>query len=207
MYVGVYGNCLYACDSCSGILLRWKPCAASIPPGMIPTQRGAMVSHPRMVADVCAEAGWSPRRRSSWAKRRVVIEPSSAQAMGTSTASMRPAVSHGNQNLAPAVSGVFGGSGSSRYIEDGIAYVGAVGVSRGDLGAHRRGDLALCPLQCTEGLDTFVGASPRRGTGIWKEILYVAGEEWVPLRAEHFSRGDECDVMAHASNTTAVIEA
>jgi hypothetical protein len=53
--------------------------------------------------------------------------------------------------LAPAVSGVFGGSGSSPYIEDGIAYVGAVGVSRGDLGADRRSDFALRPLQCTEG--------------------------------------------------------
>jgi hypothetical protein len=40
-------------------------------------------------------------------------------------------------------------------------------------------------------LDTFVGASPRRGTGVWRDTLYVAGEEWVPLRAEHFSRGDE----------------
>jgi hypothetical protein len=52
-------------------------------------------------------------------------------------------------------------------------------------------------------LDTFVGASPRRGAGVWKDIRYVAGEEWVPLRAEHFSRGDECNVLAHASNTTA----
>jgi hypothetical protein len=49
--------------------------------------------------------------------------------------------------LAPAVSGVFGGSGSSpNNFEDGIAYVGAVGVSRGDLGADRRGDFALRPL-------------------------------------------------------------
>ena len=56
-------------------------------------------------------------------------------------------------------------------------------------------------------LDTFVGASPRRGAGARKEIIYVAGEEWVPLRAEHFSRGDECNVLAHASNTTAVKDA
>ncbi len=56
-------------------------------------------------------------------------------------------------------------------------------------------------------LDTFVGASPRRGTGVWRDILYVAGEEWVPLCAEHFSCGDACDVVAHASNTTTVIEA
>ena len=58
-----------------------------------------------------------------------------------------------------------------------------------------------------DNLDTFVGASPRRGTGVWRDTLYVAGEEWVPLRSVHFSRDDECDVMAHASNTTAVIEA
>ena len=96
-----------------------------------------MVSHPHMVADVCAEAGWSPRRRSSWAKQRFVIELSSAQAVGTSDASMYKTGSvPWKPNLAPAVSGVFGGSGSSRYIGDGIAYVGAVGVSRGDLGAH-----------------------------------------------------------------------
>ncbi len=56
-------------------------------------------------------------------------------------------------------------------------------------------------------LDTFVGASPRRGTGVWKEILYVAGEEWVPLRAERFCPGDECDVLAHASSMTTVTEA
>ena len=58
-----------------------------------------------------------------------------------------------------------------------------------------------------DNLDTFVGASPRRGTGVWRDILCVAGEEWVPLRSEHFSLGDECDVMAHASNTTTVAEA
>jgi hypothetical protein len=151
MYVGVYGNCLYACDSCSGMILRWKPCTADIPLGMISTRRGATVSHPRMVVDVCAEAGWSPRRRSSWAKRRGGIEPSSAQAMGTSTASMRPAVSSGNKSLAPAVSGVSGGIGSSpNNFGDGIAYVGAVGVSRGD----RCTGAVVCvlrPLQCTEG--------------------------------------------------------
>ncbi len=61
-----------------------------------------------------------------------------------------------------------------------------------------------------DNLDTFVGASPRRGTAVWRDIRYVAGEERVPLRAEaaeHFCRGDECNVMAHASNTTAVTEA
>jgi hypothetical protein len=58
-----------------------------------------------------------------------------------------------------------------------------------------------------DNLGTFVGASPRRGTGARKEIVYVAGEEWVPLCAERFCRGDECDVVAHASNTTTVTEA
>jgi hypothetical protein len=105
-----------------------------------------MVSHPRMVADVCAEAGWSPRRRSSWAKRRCGIEPSSAQAMGYLYCFNETGSVPWNPKLAPAVSGVSRGSGSSRHIEDGIAYVGAVGVSRGGLGADRRGDLALRPL-------------------------------------------------------------
>ena len=132
------------------MILRWKSRAASIPPGMIPTRRGAMVFHPRMVADVCAEAGWSPRWQSSWAKRRGMIEPSSAQAMGTSAASMRPAVSHGNQN-SPPQSAASPAASDRALIEDGIACVGAVGVSKGGLGAHRRGDLALRPLQCTEG--------------------------------------------------------
>jgi hypothetical protein len=58
-----------------------------------------------------------------------------------------------------------------------------------------------------DNLDTFVRASPRRGTGVWKVILYVAGEERVPLCAERFCRGDECNVLAQASNTTTVTEA
>ncbi len=57
-----------------------------------------------------------------------------------------------------------------------------------------------------DNLDTFVGASPRRGTAVWRDIRYVAGEERVPLRAEHFCRGDECNVMARASNTTSVTD-
>jgi hypothetical protein len=37
IYAGVYGSCLYACDSCSGMILRWKSCAAGIPPGNDPS--------------------------------------------------------------------------------------------------------------------------------------------------------------------------
>ena len=83
--------------------------------------------------------------------------------------------------------------------------MGAVGVSKGAMiSVHTRAvvwHFALSSAPRDE-LDTFVGASPRRGTGVWKEIIYVAGEERVPLCAERFCRGDECNVLAHASNTT-----
>jgi hypothetical protein len=205
MYVGVYGNCLYACDSCSGILLRWKSCTADIPLGMISTRQGATVSLPRMVVDVCSEAGWSPRRRSSWTKRRFVIESSTAQAMGTSTASMRPAVSHGNQN-SPPQSAASPAAADRAVISETASRTWARSASPGAISVHTGAVIVYFALSSAprDELYMFVGASPRRGTGVWRDILYVAGEEWVPLRAEHFSRGEECNTMAHASNTTAV---
>jgi hypothetical protein len=65
--------------------------------------------------------------------------------------------------------------------------VGAVGVWA--ISVHRQviWQFALSSAS-RDGLDTFVGASPRRGT----DIRHVAGEEWVPLRSVHFCRGDEC---------------
>ncbi len=84
----------------------------------------------------------------------------------------------------------------------GAVGVWAISVHTGEVVWHFA--LSSAPR---ENLDTFVGASPRRGTGVWRDILYVAGEERVPLRAERLCRGDECDVMAHASNTTTVTEA
>ncbi len=135
-----------------------------------------MVSHPRMVADVCAEAGWSPRRRSSWAKRRVVIEPSSAQAMGTSTASTRPAVSHGNQTSAPQ------SAASSAAADRAVTSETASRTwARSECGQSRCTGEVIWQFALSsasrDDLDTFVGASPRRGTGVWRDILYVAGED------------------------------
>jgi hypothetical protein len=160
-----------------------------------------MVSHPRMVADVCAEAGWSPRRRSSWTKRRGMIEPSSAQAVGTSAASMRPAVSSGNQN-SPPQSAASSAASDRALIEDGIALMRGrgrrlQGRSRCTLGAviwH----FALSSAPRDE-LETFVGASPRRGTGVWRDTLYVAGEDGCLYALSTSVAAMSVNMMAHAS--------
>ncbi len=79
-----------------------------------------------------------------------MIEPSSAQAMGTSAASMTGGVSW-KPKLAPAVSGFFGGRRSSPNIEDGIAYVGAVGVWARRRLSQRRDDARRSGQHCAYG--------------------------------------------------------
>ena len=118
MDVGVYGNCLSACDS----ILRWKPCTA----GWYPTRN----------APNPARCHGIPPPHGCRRVRRGRLESSAAVFVGEATVCDRIIDGSGDgyfycfnetgsvqwkPKLAPAVSGVFGGSGSSRYIEDGIA--------------------------------------------------------------------------------------
>ena len=72
---------------------------------------------------------------------------------------------------------MFGGIGSSPLIEDGIAYVGAVGVWA--VSVHTGAVLWHFNLSSvsSDQLDTFVGASHRRVVGLWEDMMYVAGED------------------------------
>jgi hypothetical protein len=179
------------------MILRWKSCAAGIPPGNDPNLARCHGIPPRMVAyAVCAEAGWSPRRRSSWAKRRFVIEPSSAQAVGTSDASMRSAVSHGNQN-SPPQSAASSAAADRALTTETASRTWARSVSRGAISGHTGAVIWHFVLSSAsrDNLDTFVGASPRRGTGARKEIVYVARDRGLE-RPSGMARDDPASTVS-----------
>ena len=97
-------------------------------------------------------------------------------AMGTSTASTRPAVSHGMQISPPQL------AASSAAADRAVTSKTASRTwARSECGQSRCTGEVIWQFALSsalrDDLDTFVGASPRRGTGVWRDILYVAGED------------------------------
>ncbi len=151
IYVGDYDNCLYAFALATGGF-RWKACTAG-------------------------------RLESSGVVR---VDPASGEDLiiiGSGDGRLYCFTEAGGVRwatpLAPPVGLAFGGIGSSPLLDRGVVYVGAVGVWAVDAATGAPLWQFNLTTPAANDLDTFVGASPRLGTGAFSDVLYVAGEDGV----------------------------